>query len=702
MQSFRLFAASIVLAAFAMPIRAATLTWPGAAPCNTTLQACINAAVDGDRIEVATNTPINENLSISSRSLDLVASIGYRPTLSDLRSISLTSNSLAGNLTTNVSGFRLRGSYVFASYLGTGTANYTISDMTLEPTASGSGSHVEVGIARGVIGVGSMNLTLDNNRVDCGSILSRTAAVQIAAEAGATLNARLLHNKIRCSALGGQVNYGIVARIGSPTSGVATADLRLHGNEVRVVPFSGTPIGVASFTGIAVIEDSGSLSPSAISSRFFSNVVIGDGQAQSANAMQFVVDNGDLNAIVLNNTLTGFYRSLYATSFNAPGSGPQIIDGPVRNNVMVSYGPAFYLQETTTSGLTNSHNLVNAPELGSGVTLGAGSITAPARLVSASNPRLRPDSPAIDAADTASLGFGILLGNLPVLDADGLRRIKGATDSADIGAYEYGDIHFGHVATAANTGGHITTLDAPALNGLPTARAFANIRYPDPGGNGHALPWGVYYSAPRWRVFDQASTAVPANTQFSVFVPAPGSGLFTHSAAASSNFFTQIDSTSTNDLPNRIVLAEQNWSLGSIYNPHPISVYYGTSRWYIDNSDFATMPAGAGFNVYVQPPSPNAFIIVSSAANTINQTAMLVDHPLLTGIGCARPVATRVTPGAGTASQWRWMWSGGVWWLTSETAGVGTLTSGSKFHVVVNPAQVADCLDRIFTNGFDS
>lgn len=59
---------------------AATLTFPGAAPCDTTLQACITGAVSSDVIEIATNTPIDENLTIN-KSLTLRPAAGFTPTI---------------------------------------------------------------------------------------------------------------------------------------------------------------------------------------------------------------------------------------------------------------------------------------------------------------------------------------------------------------------------------------------------------------------------------------------------------------------------------------------------------------------------------------------------------------------------------------------------------------------------------------------
>jgi hypothetical protein len=76
-------AAPLALAALlaAAPAGAATRTWPGAAPCATTLQACIAGADAGDVVEVASNGPINESLEIFGKSLTLRAAAGFSPVL---------------------------------------------------------------------------------------------------------------------------------------------------------------------------------------------------------------------------------------------------------------------------------------------------------------------------------------------------------------------------------------------------------------------------------------------------------------------------------------------------------------------------------------------------------------------------------------------------------------------------------------------
>src|SRR5688500_1505419 len=71
------------------PVSAGTITWSGpASPCGSTLQACINGAAAGDIVEVATNVPINEDITIN-KSLELTAAPGFTPVIGDLHFVQL-------------------------------------------------------------------------------------------------------------------------------------------------------------------------------------------------------------------------------------------------------------------------------------------------------------------------------------------------------------------------------------------------------------------------------------------------------------------------------------------------------------------------------------------------------------------------------------------------------------------------------------
>jgi hypothetical protein len=107
------------------------------------------------------------------------------------------------------------------------------------------------------------------------------------------------------------------------------------------------------------------------------------------------------------------------------------------------------------------------------------------------------------------------------------------------------------------------------------------------------------------------------------------------------------------------------------------------------------MPVGAGFSVYYQQPSPNAFRVEMQNAGIL----LTIDHPLLNGTPCARLIATRMWPGSAASNHFdAYYYTALQRWAIFSYA---TMPAGTQFNVLVDPAQVAECTDRIFANGFD-
>ena len=193
-----------------------------------------------------------------------------------------------------------------------------------------------------------------------------------------------------------------------------------------------------------------------------------------------------------------------------------------------------------------------------------------------------------------------------------------------------------------------------------------------------------------------------------VFAPAPGGTVFTHAATAEnvSAARTRIDSAATNGLAGQILLVRHDFSLDGAYHDHPVAVIWtgsGTSgRWNIGNVDNAAMDVGAGFNVYAQPPSPNAFRLPPAM---LGASVQVIDHPLLNGIACARPQVTMVRDqyeddaiDEDFVVEYETQSSlAGYWVVRSPTP----FRRGVSFNVLVDPAQVAECTDRLFADGFD-
>ena len=664
---------------------AVTRTWPGAAPCNGTLQACINAAANGDRIEIATAGPIDEALNLDDRSLSLVAAAGFHPAFVAGRGITANTGA-AGAISLTLGGLRLSDASVAVTYSGAGTATYDLRGLELSRSSGGPAMMLQVAAYAGTV-----NAVLYGNRVTGLPAGLNSGLIELT-NGDATLNANAYYNHISSGSSVGVDGSGLRVHVGDGGAGT----VKLHGNEVRGSFFRG---------GIFVSEGLFSSTASSFSARVYNNLVVGSNYSDlGASGISFVVNNGTIDAQAINNTVTRCYYGILANRWSGGGVAARV-NGMVSNNLIVAQQGLGFTPAITPS-LSNDYNLINATW--NQAVLGANTITAAARLASDTAPRLRATSPAIDAADTTTLLLGLLFNGLPVLDADGLRRIKGATNQADVGAYEAGDLALLHTASSSNTGGHITRIDKPATNGQPAADLLVTQNYNAGGGgdtsNNH--PFGVYYSASRWRLFNEDISPMPLGAHFNVMVPGTGSGLFRHvsSAANSSGWSTRLDNGSVNDLPDRIVLATQNWSAGaSVYNPHPIGVFYfafgGPGSWYIMNADEQSggeMPLNAGFNVYSQEASPNAFRVTATADDAAD-SSILLDHPQLNGIPCAQVQATRLLNGTPVGGGNFDVWYGTARW---RIYGYGGMPAGTQFNVLVNPAQVFDCTDLIFADGF--
>ncbi|MBL0164670.1 MAG: hypothetical protein IPP82_13755 [Xanthomonadales bacterium] len=675
--------AACLLILAALPAGATTRTWPGSAPCATTLQACITGSTNGDTIEIASNGPIDEDINLDDRSLTVRAANGYRPRLAAGRPLQIITSSVLGNQTVNVSGISLMQGYVRVYYDGTGTGTYDLRDIEADRF---------ILVAAG----GTVNAMVYNNRI-IGTSAGTDGGLMQLQNHGAVLNADVWFNQIRTISAGLVDGSGILV---DQTYG-ASGTVRLHGNTVR---------GAFRDSAIQMTEGLPNFVASSFDARVYNNVTVcgGTTDLNGGNGIGFVVYDGSIGIQVVNNTVSNCYRGISASHWAGAGAGASgQIAGTVWNNLIVAnYG--LYLSQPLASTVTNNYNLINATHNTSGgFALGANTIFSAAKLVSSGIPRLAAASPAIGAAHLPTLGLGLIANGLPVLDADGLRRMKGAAVSdPDIGAYEYGDLGFMHTASATSSS-YISTIFNPVTNGNTALDIFATPNY-NAGGTGpdvtYNQPFGSWYSGSYWTVFgENVAVNVPANAHFNVFVPALGDGRFRHvtTAANSSTWSTTLDDGSLNNTPNSIVLVNQNFTAGPVHNAHPVGVFYyasgGSGKWFITNLDQlgsgGNMPLGAGFSVYAQAPSPNAFRVTQSS----RALSLKLDHPLLNNTPCAQIAVTRMSGSNPATGHFDVYYYGGYWYIYSYG---GSIEAGDQFNVVINPAQVALCSDVIFANGF--
>jgi hypothetical protein len=170
---------------------------------------------------------------------------------------------------------------------------------------------------------------------------------------------------------------------------------------------------------------------------------------------------------------------------------------------------------------------------------------------------------------------------------------------------------FVHIARAGNITNNWTTIDHPLTNNNPDAIVLVTQNW-NPSGvgntyNGH--PIGVWYDGVenKWAVFNQDMASMPVDAAFNVLATSADTAVFVHTATAANIYFnyTLIDHTLTNENPNALIFATQNYNPGggaSQYNNQPIGVWYsnGAQKWSVFNQDTASsMPVGADFNVIV-------------------------------------------------------------------------------------------------------
>ena len=76
----------------------------------------------------------------------------------------------------------------------------------------------------------------------------------------------------------------------------------------------------------------------------------------------------------------------------------------------------------------------------------------------------------------------------------------------------------------------------------------------------------------------------------------------------------KINHKMVNAEPNAVLIVTQCWK--SVYNPHPVGVYYETTSksWYIFNEDAANIPAKTIFNVRAEPAPTATSVHLNASA----------------------------------------------------------------------------------------
>ena len=374
-----IFVALLVAGALVAPARAVgfLLNYPSV-DCPGTLQSCIDGALPGDTVEIATNTPINETVVID-KSLTLTAANGFQPTIAGGLLVTAT----AGTINVEVSDLRFNGSADVEMSGGSGHV-VSLDRLTLAAPTGAQDALILDATVPGTLSVTGGSI----------SISGSGWPVVLATMAASGLDTfRLIGNRI--TAPGSNSGGGI--------------ELRLAGTGSNKVDVDNNAVwDVAS----CVCGSSAGLSISAGATTSAQVNVIGDSidasQAFGLYVRNLLLPGGSLGLDIFNSV---FSHSGYMAIRLDNSTDPSQIHFAAGNNDYFANGAANALlgHSPGTGNLAINPKYMNA---------------------SAGDLRLKPTSGLLNKGIVCSPG------GVAIPDAAGNNRVQGAT--VDIGAYERG------------------------------------------------------------------------------------------------------------------------------------------------------------------------------------------------------------------------------------------------------------------------
>ena len=655
----------LVMTVMSLPVAAFSF-WPGgAAPCNTTLQACIDGSPVGEYIEIRTNSTINEDI-FANKAVSLVAGNGYKPKFSAGNNVQVYAN---GAYTVRVKGLTLLGGSM--QVVGAGAPHniyVTHNDVTHTNAIVGS-------IRVYNTSNDDINFDISFNRVN--TSFSNTLSDPI----GAISVYKTLGNGTAT----GRVYGNTVTAVGIESRGIMLNELVGGGIDMNVI---GNEVYGATQGGVYVVTQHNN---SDIHAKIGSNAFYRHDDFYFPSGVHLEARDGDLEAEIVNNSMI---ESRYGVDIiEVPGA---MVDAYVYNNLVAYGSTGFYFPTAAT--VTHDYNLVYDVSSNTGYTPGPNALSVNPQIVGLRNARLRPGSPAIDSGQSIAL---FALGGSPFIDADGGLRMKkkgGGAAQLDIGAYESGDLFYTHVNTGS--GSHISSIDHPDLNGDSAAddiHITSNWSHDGALGPYNDDNEAIYYSGGLWRVFNEGFVDIEPNAAFNVVKFGAVTNAFEHEVTAAGANVTTLNKSGLDGESQRILQVTQNWT--GTYNDHPPGVWYGFGHWQISNLDLVNIPSGANYNVYYQEPSKSAWEHEASAFNTGGNSTKL-DNPIINGVPCAQVHVTQSAANGIFNGHPIGVWySGGYWRVYNQD--LAAMPVDAAFHVVVSPEQVAACSDLIFKDGFD-
>jgi len=370
--------------------------WPtDPPPCDagSTLQACIDSANGGDAVQIATNGPVMESISIA-KSLTLSAASGFTPLFSAGNSIKAETSSTGSNSIT-IAGLTLGDGVIHVVQNSSDPLTAHVVKNTIATLLS-----VSPAIAVDGAGSGAVTFEVSRNTITLASDSSSEGGISILPSASSA-NGQIASNTI---VLAEPSSSAIV--LGN-YAGSLSGDV--IGNRISGTTYTEGIFAFSSPNESATV-------------RILDNLV--SGQTGSLDSGAIVTGGtGTLDASVVNNTVVG---NNIGIAMNATPSAT--LTGLVANNIASGNTEAgIAINSAFAASVPNRSNLIFGNGSNS-FTPGSGTITLDPLYVGPNDYHLQPGSPAIDAGDDGSVPADL------ITDLDGNPRIQGA--HVDIGAYE--------------------------------------------------------------------------------------------------------------------------------------------------------------------------------------------------------------------------------------------------------------------------
>jgi len=424
--------------------RAATSTYPGAAPCNTTLQACIDAASSNDTIELAFNTANAESLTIQNKNLTVQPKAGNTPKVG---SVLIMADTAAATVVVQ----RLAGIGRVDAFCGKADLDVSVLSSNFTP-----GSTMTVRDNPGY-STGRITATIAHNTFNIADVDNGSSAISVTVFTQ-PFTATIVDNDMSLTNL--RQDGGIMVYLGAGNGSSATIDRnRLFGSNFDF----GIQLRTAGGNDNAA-------PPSLLNASVTNNVVTGQyGNVGAPGGIVLSASgwNGTIDAKIVNNTLVDGRTGILASARDDMGSAIRVVVG----NNLIAYNQSYAIGIDPSAVRTLSNNLVfsNGPDYDGPLP---GTIVADPLFVNHATKiyTLGPGSPAVDRGLDAALPPQF---NLDVVGNP--RRVG----TLDIGAFE-------SAAIAAAVAGVCGSDNGRSLDATPTQLCNVGIASPIIG---NGLPW---------------------------------------------------------------------------------------------------------------------------------------------------------------------------------------------------------------------